>query len=142
MFDITKNWIILLQLDLKHIHKVNFYPSDNNFTQALLVMLVTNIISGCTIQSPSVNLSYIYGEGSQKVARTCIFKDYCCITAKQYAKLLSILNRPKSMHLCRAEYSENISSFRARWTTMALLVGLQVRQNEISADVETFPTFL
>ena len=30
----------------KHIHKVNFYPSDNNFTQALLVMLVTNIISG------------------------------------------------------------------------------------------------
>ena len=24
---------------------MNFYPSDNNFTQALLVMLVTNIIS-------------------------------------------------------------------------------------------------
>ena len=36
----------LLQLDLKHIHKVNFYPRNNNFTQALLVMLVTNIISG------------------------------------------------------------------------------------------------
>ena len=36
---------MLLQFDLKHIHKVNFYPSDNNFTQALLVMLVTNIIS-------------------------------------------------------------------------------------------------
>ena len=36
---------MLLQLDLKHIHKVNFYPSDNSFTQALLVMLVTNIIS-------------------------------------------------------------------------------------------------
>ena len=32
-------------MDLKHIHKVNFYPSGNNFTQALLVMLVTNIIS-------------------------------------------------------------------------------------------------
>ena len=30
---------------LKHIHKVNFYPSDKNFTQALLVMLVTNMIS-------------------------------------------------------------------------------------------------
>ena len=41
MFDITKNWIILHQVDLKYIHKVNFYPSDNNFTQALLV---TNII--------------------------------------------------------------------------------------------------
>ena len=27
---------MLLQFDLKHIHKVNFYPSDNNFTQALL----------------------------------------------------------------------------------------------------------
>ena len=26
-------------------HKVNFYPSDNDFTQALLVMLVTNMIS-------------------------------------------------------------------------------------------------
>ena len=38
---------MLLQFDLKHIHKVNFYPSDNNFTQALLVLLVTNMISGC-----------------------------------------------------------------------------------------------
>ena len=27
---------MLLQLDQKHIYKVNFYPSDNNFTQALL----------------------------------------------------------------------------------------------------------
>ena len=44
-FNITKNWIILLHLYLKHIHKVKFYPSGNNFTQALLVMLVTNIIS-------------------------------------------------------------------------------------------------
>ena len=41
-FNIVKNLIILLQLDLKHITRVNFYPSDNNFTQALLVMLVTN----------------------------------------------------------------------------------------------------
>ena len=40
---------MLLQFDLKHIHKVNFYPSDNNFTQALLVMLVTNIMSEKTI---------------------------------------------------------------------------------------------
>ena len=30
---------------LIHIHKVKFYPSGDNFTQALLVMLVTNIIS-------------------------------------------------------------------------------------------------
>ena len=37
---------MLLQFDLIHIHKVNFYPSDNNFTQALLVMLVTNMTSG------------------------------------------------------------------------------------------------
>ena len=36
---------MLLQFDLKHTHKVNFYPSDNNFTQALLVLLVTNMIS-------------------------------------------------------------------------------------------------
>ena len=49
-FNLTKNWIMLLQFDLKHIHKVNFYPSDNNFTQALLVLLVTNMISG--IRSP------------------------------------------------------------------------------------------
>ena len=44
-FNLTKNWIMLLQFDLKHIHKVNFYPSDNNFTQALFVLLVTNMIS-------------------------------------------------------------------------------------------------
>ena len=31
----------------KHIHKVKFYPSADDFTQALLVMLVTNIMSDC-----------------------------------------------------------------------------------------------
>ena len=36
---------MLLQYDLNHIHKVSFYPSNNNFTQALLVSLVTNMIS-------------------------------------------------------------------------------------------------
>ena len=29
----------------KHIHKLKFYPSADNFTQALLVILVTNIMS-------------------------------------------------------------------------------------------------
>ena len=29
----------------KHIHRVKFYPSADDFTQALLVMLVTNIMS-------------------------------------------------------------------------------------------------
>ena len=43
---------MLLQFDLKHIHKVNFYPSDNNFTQALLVLLVTNMISVRDLKSP------------------------------------------------------------------------------------------
>ena len=28
-----------------HIHKVKVYPNTDNFTQALLVMLVTNIMS-------------------------------------------------------------------------------------------------
>ena len=51
LFDMTKNLIILLQVYLKHIHKVKFYLSGNNFTQALLVMLVTNIISGATDDS-------------------------------------------------------------------------------------------
>ena len=51
---------MLLQLDLKHIHKVNFYPSDNNFTQALLVMLVTNMIFGyfCALLSGIWIVSY------------------------------------------------------------------------------------
>ena len=44
---------MLLQFDLKHIHKVNFYPSDNNFTQALLVLLVTNMISAFDPQALS-----------------------------------------------------------------------------------------
>ena len=49
---------MLLQFDLKHIHKVNFYPSDNNFTQALLVMLVTNIISELVrLQSPAFQIA-------------------------------------------------------------------------------------
>ena len=36
---------MLLQYNLNHIHKVSFYPSNNNFTQALLVLPVTNMIS-------------------------------------------------------------------------------------------------
>ena len=38
--------IIFLELYFKHVQPVKFYPSGNNFTQALLVMLVTNIMSG------------------------------------------------------------------------------------------------
>ena len=34
----------------KHIHKVKFYPSADDFTQALLVMLVTNITSVLAVQ--------------------------------------------------------------------------------------------
>ena len=33
----------------KHIHRVKFYPSADDFTQALLVMLVTNIMSEQTL---------------------------------------------------------------------------------------------
>ena len=33
----------------KHIHKVKFYPSADDFTQAPLVMLVTIIMSDHTI---------------------------------------------------------------------------------------------
>ena len=35
----------IIQLYLKHTQR-EIYPSGNNFTQALLVMLVTNIIFG------------------------------------------------------------------------------------------------
>ena len=34
----------------KHIHKVKFYPSADDFTQALLVMLVTNITAVLAVQ--------------------------------------------------------------------------------------------
>ena len=37
--------MIDMSLFQKHIHKVKFYPSADDFTQALLVMLVTNIMS-------------------------------------------------------------------------------------------------
>ena len=33
----------------KYIHKVKFYPNADNFTQALLVMLVTNITSARSV---------------------------------------------------------------------------------------------
>ena len=41
-----KNKMIHTSMFQKHIHKVKFYPSADDFTQALLVMLVTNIMSG------------------------------------------------------------------------------------------------
>ena len=37
--------MIDMSLFQKHIHKVKFYPSADDFTHALLVMLVTNITS-------------------------------------------------------------------------------------------------
>ena len=37
------------ELFQKYIHKVKFYPNADDFTQALLVMLVTNIMSGFII---------------------------------------------------------------------------------------------
>ena len=46
---------MLLQFDLKHIHKVNFYPSDNNFTQAVLV---TNMISDPNIRHTLLRICY------------------------------------------------------------------------------------
>ena len=39
------------QLFQKYFHKVKFYPSNDNFTQALLVMLVTSITSGPCIEA-------------------------------------------------------------------------------------------
>ena len=54
---------MLLQFDLKHIHKVNFYPSNNNFTQALLVLLVTNMISVC--------VSGVYKPGPDHFSPSC-----------------------------------------------------------------------
>ena len=41
----TKNQIIILKLFKNHIHKVKYYPIGDNFTQALLVMLLTNIMT-------------------------------------------------------------------------------------------------
>ena len=39
----------------KHIHKVKFYPSADDSTQALLVMLVTNIMSAFSLNhTPSM----------------------------------------------------------------------------------------
>ena len=37
--------VCIHELLQKHIHKINFYSSADNFTQALPVMLVTNITS-------------------------------------------------------------------------------------------------
>ena len=48
--DMVKCYIILLQFYLKHIHKAKFYPSNIDFTQVLLVMLVKKIISDSRLQ--------------------------------------------------------------------------------------------
>ena len=40
-----KNKLIHASMFQKHIHKVKFYPSADDFTQAPLVILVTNIMS-------------------------------------------------------------------------------------------------
>ena len=52
----------------KHIHKVKFYPSADDFTQAPLVMLVTNIMSGAKSKHRMVlNWSQLKVKTSSKV---------------------------------------------------------------------------
>ena len=46
---------MLLQFDLNHINKVNFYPSNNNLIQALLVLLITNMISADDVEENAHN---------------------------------------------------------------------------------------
>ena len=78
-FNIVKNLIILLQLDLKHITRVKFYPSDNNFVEAMLMMLVTNITSAhwqppdkpiVPPLPPQSNSVRVVSEGSDPVSPT------------------------------------------------------------------------
>ena len=58
---------------LKHIHKVNFYPSDKNFTQALLVMLVTNIFYASPyFLVPDLQSSILIKCENQKMCTNCI----------------------------------------------------------------------
>ena len=45
----------------KLFHKVKFYPSADNFTQALLVMLVTNIMSVLNKIRVAIHSFYMYG---------------------------------------------------------------------------------
>ena len=91
LFNLTKNLIILLQLDLKHIHKVNFYPSDNDFTQMLLVMLVTNMTSGHILNPQS---------GGQ-------VKDYSHVSLYSLISLFSLY----SPHSAQSSQSIQISRF-------------------------------
>ena len=48
-----KNKMIHTSMFQKHIHKVKFYPSADDFTQAPLVMLVTNIMSALGAFAPT-----------------------------------------------------------------------------------------
>ena len=52
----------------KHIHKVKFYPSADDFTQAPLVMLVTNIMSAWW---PNFPLKQVAPPGGQTVTAKC-----------------------------------------------------------------------
>ena len=47
----------LHNLFLKYIHKVKFYPRTDNFTQALLVMLVTNFTSDARLRRCIANIT-------------------------------------------------------------------------------------
>ena len=48
--------MILTSRFQKHIHKLKIYPGAVDFTQALLVMLVTNIMSGFSAKYISSSL--------------------------------------------------------------------------------------
>ena len=68
-----KNKMIHTFMFQKHIHKVKFYPSADDFTQAPLVMLVTNIMSEVTQQGIAevTNLKYSDHPGRNTCFNLC-----------------------------------------------------------------------
>ena len=119
-FNVAKNWIIILQLNLKQLHKVNFYPSDNNFTQALLVCLwqISSLFTQCTnncfcflcleLEALSLDIatdltkqqnqsSYHYSENQ------CVLWTFYFLTLKiaKYNSLLLLLQNQPSHPICK-----------------------------------------
>ena len=80
----------------KHIHKVNFYPSDDNFTQALLVMLVTNIIS----------VSHFIGKAKQKLCKNSAAPFHQLLLPQHELQLRCLCHRNYHFHHFRDNHDK------------------------------------
>ena len=122
LFNITRNWIILVQLFSKHIHKMKFYPSGNNFTQALLEISCLSIFLKASERS-------VCGGSWSKDKRRTPTSHFCELKPPVFSLLhiLVLLEDPPPPKLY---HCKNVHDRMILWACLCFLdLGFKIRED-------------